>query len=100
MSAINCWEYKKCGREPGGDKVDELGICPAATEKRADKLNGGVNGGRTCWGVKNTLCGNEVRKVFALHLAKCLKCDFYQLVSDEEHDWTYSDTKAILRKLG
>lgn len=34
MSRTNCWEYFKCGREPGGSKVDELGVCPAATEER------------------------------------------------------------------
>jgi len=25
---LNCWEFKKCGREPGGEKASELGICP------------------------------------------------------------------------
>lgn len=23
----NCWEFKKCGRETGGSKVKELGVC-------------------------------------------------------------------------
>jgi hypothetical protein len=27
---LNCWEVKKCGREPGGVKVKELGVCPAS----------------------------------------------------------------------
>lgn len=100
MPKINCWEYKKCGRQPGGINVDELGVCPAATENKADKLNGGINGGRACWGIKYTLCDNVKQKVFAVGLAKCMKCDFYNLVSEEEHDWHYTDTKAILRKLG
>jgi len=26
---LNCWEFKKCGRQPGGPKVAELGVCPA-----------------------------------------------------------------------
>ena len=26
---MNCWEYMKCGREKGGEKADELGVCPA-----------------------------------------------------------------------
>lgn len=26
---LNCWEFKKCGREPGGLKARERGACPA-----------------------------------------------------------------------
>jgi len=26
---VNCWEFKKCEREPGGNRVDEEGECPA-----------------------------------------------------------------------
>ena len=29
---LNCWEVKKCGREPGGKSVATLGVCPAASE--------------------------------------------------------------------
>ena len=35
MSLINCWEVKKCGREPGGAKVAELGVCPASTGNKS-----------------------------------------------------------------
>ena len=28
---LNCWEYKKCGRQPGGDRAKEMGICPVTT---------------------------------------------------------------------
>jgi len=28
----NCWEFMKCGREPGGVNAIELGVCRAATE--------------------------------------------------------------------
>ena len=48
----NCWEFKKCGREPGGSKVSELGECPAATEIRLDGQNHGTKGGRMCWIMK------------------------------------------------
>ncbi|MGE5174112.1 MAG: two-CW domain-containing protein, partial [Betaproteobacteria bacterium] len=30
MEKLNCWEHKKCGRQPGGHKVAELGVCPSA----------------------------------------------------------------------
>ncbi len=48
MKKINCWKYKKCGQEPGGNKVYELGVCPAATNSTANGINGGKNGGRIC----------------------------------------------------
>ena len=30
-SSANCWEVKQCGRQPGGPKAGEFGVCPAAT---------------------------------------------------------------------
>ena len=27
----NCWEVKKCERQPDGAKVEELGVCPSST---------------------------------------------------------------------
>ncbi len=34
MGKLNCWDFKKCGRQSGGEKAHELGVCPASTEKR------------------------------------------------------------------
>lgn len=31
MAKLNCWEFKKCGRETGGLKIKEMGVCPDAT---------------------------------------------------------------------
>jgi len=45
----NCWEYKKCGREPGGSKARELGIYLAATETKMAGVHGGSQAGRACW---------------------------------------------------
>lgn len=42
---VNCWELRKCGREPGGANVSEFGLCPAATEARVDGMNRGAKGG-------------------------------------------------------
>jgi len=74
----NCWEYMKCGREPGGDKVAELGTCPAATDKSLDGINFGTNGGRICWALVGTFCAGEVPGTFAKKLDSCTECDFYQ----------------------
>ena len=73
---LNCWEFKKCGREPGGAKAEELGVCQAAIESRVDEVNRGKNGGRSCWAVTGTLCGGEVQGTFAAKLGNCLMCDF------------------------
>lgn len=84
MMKLNCWEYKKCGREPGGAKVNELGVCSAATDRRLDGVHGGQASGRACWVISGTYCKGEVQGEFAKKFGECLKCDFYQLVKSEE----------------
>ena len=84
MAKMNCWEFKKCGRQPGGDKVTEFGICPAAAEIKTDKINDGKNGGRACWVIAGTLCKGEIQGSFALKIKNCMTCDFYRQVMKEE----------------
>lgn len=84
--ALNCWQYMKCGREPGGAKESELGVCPAVMERRLNALNHGYNGGRSCWVVAGTMCGSSPQGVFALKFGSCAKCEFYRLVHHEEAD--------------
>lgn len=98
MTPTNCWEYKNCGREPGGVKSDELGVCPAASETRIDGINSGINGGRACWPLAGTLCGGKVQGSFATKLGNCMKCDFYQLVLQEEGA-SIKSSKYILNEL-
>lgn len=80
----NCWEYRECGREPGGDKVKELGICPTTTAEGLDGVNRGKNAGRACWVVADTFCEGKTQGMFVNKYASCKKCDFYQLVEKEE----------------
>ena len=98
MAKQNCWEFKKCGREPGGDKAEELGVCPASTETRLDGANSGKNGGRACWPLVGTLCGGKVQGTFAQKISNCMKCDFYQLVGAEE-GIGHMSAKSILAML-
>ncbi len=77
---INCWDFLKCGREPGGLNVEELGVCPAATSTEHDGINRGVAAGRFCWIVEGTLCSGKVVNKFV----KCTACNFYKLVKEEE----------------
>lgn len=80
MEPLNCWEYKQCGRGPGGEKAESEGLCPAATAVLLDGINSGHNGGRACWGVKDTVCN----KVLSTKLCDCLRCDFFLRVQEEE----------------
>jgi len=79
----NCWEVKKCGRQPGGARTGELGTCPAATTP-TNGANGGKNAGRICWAVAGTLCGGKVQGSFAQKLSGCASCEFYSTVKKDE----------------
>ena len=81
---MNCWEFKKCGREPGGANAAELGVCPASTETRLEGCNQGKNGGRLCWLINATLCGNKIQGDLYAKLGKCTKCEFFKKVYEEE----------------
>lgn len=94
----NCWEFKGCGREPGGKNAEILGICPATIESHLDGTHGGKNAGRACWVVAGTLCRGEVQGTFAKKFGDCLKCDFFQLVRKEEGNLFIIST-AILKML-
>jgi len=81
---LNCWQAKNCGRQPGGPKAAELGVCPAATTTGSTGINGGTNAGRICWALAGTLCGGQVQGTFAQKVANCMQCPFYVTVKQEE----------------
>lgn len=64
---MNCWEFKECGREAGGENEKELGRCPAYPDK-----------GKICAELKGTLCVGKVQGMTAIKLEDCAKCDFYK----------------------
>ena len=63
---MNCWEFMKCGREFGGLKAYELGVCQAYP-----------NDGKQCAIVAGTLCEGKVQGTYAMKIFDCVKCDFY-----------------------
>jgi len=81
---LNCWEYKKCGREVGGAKEGELGVCSATNEDKLDGIHTGKNAGRCCWVVAGTLCDGEFQGMFTDKEKSCIECDFYKRVRFEE----------------
>jgi hypothetical protein len=65
--SMNCWEFKKCGREAGGAKAKELGVCPAYPSH-----------GTECALIAGTLCGGRVQGSFAQKVGTCIQCDFFK----------------------
>lgn len=84
MKKLNCWEYKKCGREPGGIKVHELGECPASKEENLTGIHDGEKAGRACWIIAGSMCGGTVQGSFAQKYGNCVLCDFFKQVKEEE----------------
>ncbi len=80
----NCWEYMKCGREPGGEKVAKLGKCPVAVDPTFNEFNQGTNAGRICWLVAGTFCQGKAQGTFAEKQSSCRHCEFYKQVHAEE----------------
>ena len=80
---MNCWEFVKCGQGPIGDKVKEIGYCPAATDTSLNGINGGENAGRCCWRVPIILYNDKLQGAYA-KIVDCLDCDFLKEVKKEE----------------
>jgi hypothetical protein len=95
----NCWEFKKCGRQEGGEHARFLGVCPSSTEKRLDGVHGGTNAGRACWVVTGTYCRGETQGTFAQKFISCVACDFYLHVKKGENQ-DFQLAPILLRKLG
>ncbi|MBF0481019.1 MAG: hypothetical protein HQK81_08885 [Desulfovibrionaceae bacterium] len=97
MTKLNCWQYTRCGRQPGGAQAAALGVCPVALERRLSGVNSGECAGRACWAVGGTFCQGEKQGTYAQKLGDCIDCKFYQLVHGEETPCF--TTMAILDKI-
>jgi hypothetical protein len=86
MGKLNCWEFKKCGREPGGAKAEELGVCPAAVDDKYHGVNKGKNSGRVCWLVPGTLCDIKMKGKRLKKQWECSQCMVFQVIREEEGD--------------
>lgn len=84
MQKMNCWEIKKCGREQGGSKAGDMGVCPASTDTSSDGINSGKNAGRICWAMAGTFCGGKVQGDFAQKSVSCMTCTVFKQVKTEE----------------
>jgi two-component system, cell cycle sensor histidine kinase and response regulator CckA len=87
-AAMNCWEFKKCGREKGGVNERDLGACPSWPDN-----------GTNCARVGGTLCGGEVQGSFAKKFDDCLMCDFYRSPHHLEPEAALKESEARYRSL-
>lgn len=91
----NCWEVKACERCKlilGGNS------CPVCRETKLHGVHGGVNGGRACWTIPHTKCGDNAQGSFGCMFANCMACDFYTMVKEEEKE-SFQLSSTILSKL-
>lgn len=86
----NCWEFKNCGRIPGGHNIESMGICPAYSETKYDGINDGKNSGRFCWKISGTLCNGTIQGGPSTKMIVCLTCDFFYYVKKEESSKFYA----------
>ena len=93
---LNCWEFKKCGREQGGVNTADLGVCPASVEEALAGVHGGKNCGRACWVMEGTLCAASVQGSFLDKFKRCLTCDFFHAVEAQEGK-DLKNAKELLR---
>ena len=92
---LNCWEYTNCGKQPGGHNTSLMGVCPAAMDMSCNGLNKGHNGGRICWAIPGTLCGDKVQGTFAEKKTDCMNCDFFRSVIDNEESENFTLLKPV-----
>lgn len=69
FEVANCWEFFKCGREAGGAKASEMGVCPAYS----------LGAGRSCWLVTGTMCEGALQHTYQQKKEVCSRCEFYGL---------------------
>ncbi len=81
---MNCWEHMRCGREPGGARAKDLGVCRAAVYKSINGVNGGINGGRLCWAIVGIYSFVDTKGSFPRGDHPCYDCEFHRKVITEE----------------
>ncbi len=84
MQKKNCWEYMKCGRCPGGHAVSGAGVCPACVRDELNGIHDGINAGRACWVIDDSLCPDALKTLSSEKFSGCWKCSFFHLVRHEE----------------
>lgn len=99
MRKQNCWEFMGCRKNVSGFTSDEFGVCPAVTCKTLNGVHGGMNGGRVCWMVTGTMCGNKIQGSYQYKAENCIECDFFHQIKNEEgKKYVQPETLLLLAK--
>ncbi|RPI38464.1 MAG: hypothetical protein EHM54_00285 [Nitrospiraceae bacterium] len=97
MKKKNCWEVMGCRKQFHGFTPGESGICPAFHCKPLNGIHGGMNGGRACWMVTGTMCGNKIQGSYGFKVQNCSQCGFFNQVIEEEGS-KYVPPETLLTK--
>ena len=81
---INCWEFQKCGREPGGKNIDKYGVCFVPVSIEYNGINDAKNEGRFCWSLRESACENIMRKCRVNEIKECRRCTFYIFIQESD----------------
>ena len=81
---MNCWEFKQCGREPGGRNVEKYGRCSVPVSVEHNGMNNGKNGGRSCWILREAACEKIMRACRVDEIKECRQCRFHIHVKKSE----------------
>jgi len=82
---MNCWDFKRCNSNTGNDRIKKSDVCPVFSKTALDGINGGKNGGRSCWLIPGTLCGSRIQRAIIPKSIACRLCDFKRHVLREEN---------------
>lgn len=83
MEKLNCWNFKNCGRYPGGPNSKEFGTCPVTTLEAADGFLGGRAAGRACAFVTGTFCDGSIQGTHLDKKKDCEKCSYYKALKQQ-----------------
>lgn len=73
---------------------------PSLDRKRLEGVNDGTNGGRSCWALPLTSCGDTSNREFTEKFAICIQCEFYARVrEEEEEDQDFALPGEIMEKI-
>ncbi|XCN75156.1 MAG: two-CW domain-containing protein [Candidatus Electrothrix aestuarii] len=81
---MNCWEFKQCGREPGGSNIEKYGSCSVPVSVEHNGINNGKNGGRSCWILREAACEKIMRACRVDEIKECRQCRFHIHVKKSE----------------
>jgi hypothetical protein len=88
----NCWDYYRCGKQAEGDHGKKHDVCPAYLETKLNGVHNGMNGGRACWIVADTMCGGRIKRTLVPKFIVCNLCDFKKtVISEESQNFVVSD---------